>query len=116
MVRALHRAAVFTAITNSPPNLAHHVELGRTTLTPDDSTRNCYVTGLLHAVRLAVPGDSNDHRSRTRGVASDHSDRNRVVRTVRTLRHRDADVVSLSDQLLVDYRVLGLGVVEELDG
>lgn len=40
MVRALHRAAVFTAIIISPPNLAHYVELGCTNLTPDGSTRN----------------------------------------------------------------------------
>lgn len=34
MIRALHSAAVFTAIINSPPDL--YVELGRTTLTLDD--------------------------------------------------------------------------------
>ena len=45
-------------------------------------------------------------------VASDHSDRNRVVRTVRTLRHRDADVVSLRDQLLVDLLASGLSLSE----
>ena len=40
MFRALHRAAVFTAIINSPPNLSHQVELGRINLTPDGSTRH----------------------------------------------------------------------------
>jgi hypothetical protein len=38
MIRALHEAAVFTAIINSPPDLSHHVELGRVILTPDGLT------------------------------------------------------------------------------
>lgn len=39
MIRALRRAAVFTAVINSPPNLSHHAELGRITLTPDGQGR-----------------------------------------------------------------------------
>src|SRR5690606_33599685 len=40
MVRALHRAAVFTANINSPPDLSHHIELGQLTLTPGGRTHH----------------------------------------------------------------------------
>ncbi|WP_125794555.1 hypothetical protein [Amycolatopsis sp. WAC 01376] len=45
MIRALHKAAVFTAIINPPPNLSHHVELGRVTVTADGRTRQPLLRG-----------------------------------------------------------------------